>query len=335
MLFTSRVPVVTWSVLVASMAIAGAPAKAQDASAPKTSSASVPGAVQFDIESKITGRTYRIYVQGPSAPPPATGFPVIYALDAAASFGTAASQVTLGRYDGWPSAVLVAIGYPDFARSLLLRNRDLTPSQPSGATRTGSEKTFGPIKPDDYGGADAFHRFMVEELRPVIARMYKVDPANQTLVGYSLGGLFALHVMFSHPDAYRTFVAGSPSIWWNDREVLKGEAGFAAAVRSGKAAPRLLITSDEWEQSETSPYLPSSGPERAKEIAEMNSDAMVDNARGLAMRLAALKGAAGYQVEYALFPHETHLTGIPAATSRAISFAIAPTSQGVHKGAKH
>ncbi len=53
---------------------------------------------------------------------------------------------------------------------------------------------------------------MMEELRPRIAAACKVDPADQTLMGYSLGGLFTRGVLFHHPETYRTYVAGSPSI---------------------------------------------------------------------------------------------------------------------------
>ena len=65
-------------------------------------------------------------------------------------------------------------------------------------------------------------------------------------------------------------------------------------------------------------------PSACDSIAEMASARMVDNARELAGRLAALKGGAGYQVRYALFPEETHLTGIPAATSRGVAFVVKP-----------
>jgi hypothetical protein len=49
---------------------------------------------------------------------------------------------------------------------------------------------------------------------------------------------------------------------------------------------------------------------------------MVDNARDLARRLGALNGAPGYHVGYVLFPGESHLTGMPAATSRGVAFTF-------------
>jgi predicted alpha/beta superfamily hydrolase len=304
------------TVLLAGVALAG-PAPAQTPAAtdpsvpaesvvPAASPALLLGAVQFDVTSKITQRTYRIYVAGASAPPSKGGYPVIYVVDAGASFATAASQAGLGRFEGKRPALVVGITYPDARSTLTLRNRDLTPSEPVRASRAQMEKTFGTVKPGDFGGADDFHRFMMEELRPLIARMYEVDARDQSIMGYSFGGLFALHVLFEHPNAYRSFVAGSPSIWWNDCELLKDEASFASAVRAGRASPRILITSDEWEQ-------PKGDPDR-----------MVDNARELATRLEEIKGPAGYDVRYVLFPSETHVTGIPASTSRGVAFISVP-----------
>jgi uncharacterized protein len=177
---------------------------------------------------------------------------------------------------------------------------------------------YGPIKAADYGGAEGFHRFMMEELRPRITGLYRVNPHNQSLIGYSLGGLFVLHVLLEQPDAYRSYVVGSPSIWWNDKEVLRDEAKFISAVRAGKAAPRILITSNEWEQFKGAPGL------KPDDLKAMKADRMVDNARELGSRLQAIKGPAGYDVRYFLFFQETHLSGAPAAASRGMAFISRP-----------
>jgi len=280
-----------------------------------------PWAEQFDMTSKISGRTYRIYVAKPPGPAPQGGYPVIYVLDGNVNFPIAASQVVVRAASGGPRALVVGIGYPDANAAIVLRNKDLTPSMPNAAMLKAGA---APGPKDNFAGADAFHGFMMQELRPRIAAAYPVNAANQALMGYSLGGLFTLHVLFAHPDAYRTFVAGSPSIWWNDREVLAGEAGLVAAVKSGKTSPRILITSDTWEQDPASPDVPASGPGRAAALAELKMARMVDNARELADRLKAAPGPKGYEVRYALFADETHLTGMPAATSRGVTFAQMP-----------
>jgi hypothetical protein len=245
---------------------------------------------------------------------------VLYVLDAFMAFPTAATQAVLGSLDGRQPTVVVGIGYPSVPATMQLRNRDLTPWPADQSALNGRQGA----KADDYGGAEDFHRFMVEELRPIIAKTFPIDARNQALMGYSLGGLFTLNVMFHHPDAYRTYVAGSPSIWYDGRKLLQGEAAFLDLVRAGKTSPRLLITSDGWEQAEDAPNLPASGNAREEGLAAMKETRMVDNARELAERLKAIKGAAGYEVRYVVFAQETHLTGIPASTSRGVAFVTAP-----------
>ena len=247
------------------LAIAEAPVAAPAAApeVPVSSPAKVPWAVQYDLPSKITGRTYRIYVAKPVSPPPKGGWPVVYVLDADINFPSVAAQMVMRSVSGQRAAIIVGVAYP-------------------------------------------------------------ADAADQSLMGYSLGGLFALRVLFHHPEAYRTYVVGSPSIWWNQREVLGDEAAFAAAVRAGKTAPRILVTSDRWEQDSHSPEIPASGAERAAALKEMDGARMVDNARELASRLASLHGGKDYRVRYVLFPEETHLTGMPASGSRGLVFALTP-----------
>jgi len=57
------------------------------------------------------------------------------------------------------------------------------------------------------------------------------------------------HTLFNRPGAFQSYIAASPSIRWNDRAALDGEPGFAAQVRSGLVAPRILITVGGPEQS--------------------------------------------------------------------------------------
>ncbi len=301
-----------------SLTIAGPLPAVSQTPLPATSPATLPLAVQFDLPSKITGRTYRIYVSRPVTSAPKDGYPVLYVLDGDIAFATASGQVILGSLTGKGASVVVGVAYPNFIATTTLRGRDLTPSQPNAAAR--ANMGMGKARPEDYGGADDFHRFMMEELRPLIAQLNKVDPASQSLMGYSLGGLFTLHVMFHHPEAYQSYVAGSPSIWWNDREVLGGEAAYSKLVKERKVAPRLLITSDRWEQDVNAPGMPLAGAARDGALASMTSARMVDNAKELAARLKALKGGPGYEVRYVLFPEETHETGIPASTSRGVAF---------------
>jgi predicted alpha/beta superfamily hydrolase len=177
--------------------------------------------------------------------------------------------------------------------------------------------------PENYGGSPEFLRFLTEELRPLIARRWSVDPANQTLYGYSLGGLFTLNALFSDPTAFSTYVAGSPSIWWNDRVVLEGVPVFAAQVEAGEASPRVLVTIGAFEQDGTrSPTPPGMTRDEVRTLVE--SARMVDNARELGQRLAALKGRGAYEGRFHLFDGEDHQSAMAASIGRALDFALRP-----------
>ena len=270
-------------------------------SSPNARMFELSSARMFELSSAITHRTYKIYVSTPPKLAPSEGYPVLYVLDGDAVFPTAEAQARLSATCGGSPIVVVGVAYPDVLAAMTLRTRDLTPSIPD-------QRSNGMVsgKPEEFGGATDFNRFMLDELRPAIAQIYPIDKHHETLMGYSLGGLFALHVLFADPTAYDTYVIGSPSIWWNGKEVLEGEFQFAHLVATDRTAPRILITSDQLEQDEI-----TLGPSGAH---------MVDNAKELAQRLQGIRGGAGYIVKYALLPGETHNTGIPASTSQGIAF---------------
>jgi predicted alpha/beta superfamily hydrolase len=281
--------------------------------------ATLPGAIEFDMTSKVSGRTYRIFVQTPFAPPPEGGYPLALFTDGNMTFPMAATigGMMFGMMAGRP-ALIVAVGYPNLMDLMTARTRDLTPETP--LENIISMPGLPPPVAENFGGAEDFFRFLTEELKPHLAAAYPISTDNHTLYGYSLGGLFALHVLFNHPTSFRTFAACSPSIWWNDRAVLADEAGFVRAVEAGTVSPRVLITVGANEQ-EPPPIAP---PGMTLEQADTLQRAarMVDNASELAERLAKAKGGPDYRVRFQSFEREDHTTASPASISRALAFAL-------------
>jgi predicted alpha/beta superfamily hydrolase len=198
----------------------------------------------------------------------------------------------------------------------IARFRDLTPPTPPEGIP--NRPGIPPLGPDAVGGADLFHRFLTEELRPAIAQAHSVDPGRQALFGYSLSGLFVLDTLFKHPSAYRSYIAASPSIWWNDLALLKHEAGFASAVATQKAAPRVLISVGAREQEPPTRMPPGMSPEEVDQL--VGEGRMVDNAWELATRLGRITGD-GYASCFHAFEDEDHLTCLAAAVGRALDFA--------------
>lgn len=283
---------------------------------------SLPGSVQFDMESKISGRTYRIFVFKPAAPPPPSGYPVLVVTDANMNFPIAAVMDAAFGLRGGPSALVVGVGYPTENPFLpvILRNKDLTPPTPAA----GLPRSPGapPPDPEVYGGSVEFYRFLVEELRPAITAGWSVDPDDQSLYGHSIAGLFTLGVLFKHPDSFRNFIASSPSIWWNSRAVLDEAPSFVEAVRSGNAAPRVLVMVGGGEQEPPAAALPGMTREQLEQLVA--DSRMVDNARELGARLEAVEGGPGYLARFHAFEGEDHLTALPASIGRALAFVLRP-----------
>jgi len=102
----------------------------------------------------------------------------------------------------------------------------------------------GPSRIDEYapthdpkkkggGRADDYARFLLEELKPQIDARYRTLPdGHHTAVGgSSLGGLLAMHIAAKYPDAFSRIAVMSPSVWWNDRVILREVDEFAGPHR--------------------------------------------------------------------------------------------------------
>ncbi len=76
----------------------------------------------------------------------------------------------------------------------------------------------------DAGGlADRYGQMLVYEIKPFIDRRYRTRrTARDTAVaGSSLGGLLSLHMGLTHPAIFGKLGLLSPSVWWDDRWIVR------------------------------------------------------------------------------------------------------------------
>ena len=246
----------------------------------------LPDAVQFGLTSD-QGAIYRIQMYQPRVPAPAEGLPILYVLDGNAMFATAAQAVALQmrrpQVTGVPPGLVVGIGYPvDGILDGERRRDDYTPRA---------------------GGAEQFFDFIEHRLKPVIAGMTRVDTTRQAIFGHSLGGLFVLWSLFRRPGAFRSRMAASPSIWWDDRCILADEKAFLETASPMTNKPRLLLTAGSLEMTPT------------PQPASMSADA-----QAMASRLS-LSAGDRLDVSFVEFAGESHASVVPAAISRSVRFA--------------
>ena len=78
------------------------------------------------------------------------------------------------------------------------------------------------------GGADKFLGYIKDELIPYINQHYPSNGDN-TIWGHSLGGMFVVYAMLKAPDAFKSYIAADPSLWWDSNYVPKlAAAGLAS-----------------------------------------------------------------------------------------------------------
>jgi predicted alpha/beta superfamily hydrolase len=134
-------------------------------------------------------------------------YPVLYLMDSQWDFPLAKSLYGQHYFDGFiPELIIVGVTWTGRnANPDSLRARDYTPT---------NEKRL-----PQSGGAENFLSFMRTELFPFIESNYKADPKDRILMGCSLGGLFTMYALFTHPDMFNGYIAASPAYGW-DKEVL-------------------------------------------------------------------------------------------------------------------
>lgn len=269
----------------------------------------VPWAEQWTVVSAAGQRKYRIFAAKPLAPPPASGYPVIYVLDANSIFGTVVEALRLqsGRPEktGVVPALIIGIGYDTEDPFSPERFYDYTP-EPTDSILHRFDGTSMP----EQGGASSFLQFIEEELKVLIEEEYPVDRSRQTIFGHSLGGLFVLYTLFTKPDSFRYYVAGSPSLHWNERLMSEEEQRFI----------NRLARSDMEEGESLAPIEVLLG---MGELENTHITRNSERARALADRLSA-HAALGVKAEYAEYAGEGHVSVLPVLINRALRLALSP-----------
>lgn len=134
-------------------------------------------------------------------------YPVLFMLDGPRHSNYAAGIAEyLSRY----ARVIPPVIVVDIAQQH--RSRDMTPT-PSAD------------RPDDTGGGDRFAAFLAQEFVPHIQAEYRTR-APRLVWGYSLSGLFAVHTLLTRPETFDGYIASSPSLWWDDRLLVRSVPSF-------------------------------------------------------------------------------------------------------------
>jgi predicted alpha/beta superfamily hydrolase len=215
----------TTPLLLAALATGGVdgPAAAQEPLPPHDS---------FALQSAALNETRRINVYTPPGYDPAAGggCPVLYMPDGGVGedFPHVAAAVDAAIRAGEMRGMIV-VGIENTER-----RRDMT-----GPTEVEEDRRIAPR----VGGSAPFRRFVREELIPEVSRRYRAT-GERAVIGESLAGLFIVETFFLEPDLFHTYIALSPSLWWNGGELVR-TAGERLRARPDGSAVLYLSSADE------------------------------------------------------------------------------------------
>ncbi len=135
-------------------------------------------------------------------------YPVIYLLDGSLDedFIHIAGIVQFGSFPwiSWvPESIVVGIANVD-------RKRDFTYPSSNELDRKDLPTS---------GKSANFIEFLEKELQPFIEFSFRTND-SKTIIGQSLGGLLATEILFKHPDLFDHYIIVSPSLWWDNKNLL-------------------------------------------------------------------------------------------------------------------
>lgn len=181
---------------------------------------------EYKLYSKVLSEERTIQVQLPKNYNDSlfaqASYPVMYVLDGDFNFQfiTALERFnTKFLYRSQPEMILVGIKNVD-------RARDFTPSHVQNSKFKRS------------GGAAYFSKFISDELKPYINKTFRTNGFD-ILWGHSFSGLFTIYTLLENPDLFNSYIAIDPSLWWDDKLILKKD--FKKTQKSNSVNKSLCI----------------------------------------------------------------------------------------------
>lgn len=151
------------------------------------------------------------------------------------------------------------------------------------------------------GQSAAFRAFLRDEVKPLVARSYRVS-GEDAVIGESLAGLFIVETWLREPALFDRYAAISPSLWWDKEALSREAASLLAKTRAERPALYLTI---------------------ANEGTEMQA--------GMDRLMALLSGQPLHRWCYAPRPQTTHATiyhgVVPEALQYLFPTAVAPAAE--------
>ena len=127
---------------------------------------------------------------------------------------------------------------------------------------------------------------------PFIETNYRVSVSDRSLFGYSASGRFVLNAMFHHPEKFKRYFAGSPSISGDNEILFIYEDDYAVGHKD--LPVRLFIS-----------------------VGSLESPWMINNMKKISEQLLS-RNYPNFELETHIFENESHESCYAASISRAL-----------------
>ncbi|WP_448952896.1 alpha/beta hydrolase [Labrys neptuniae] len=277
---------------------AGLPALAAEAKAGNADNCD-PGIILTEtLPDPVSGRSYDIEVSLPSGYDAAGSkrFPVLFLADGGRGMRHRTCQVKTLHDEGSlaEEPIIIGLSYAKGEDLQVSRKRDYTPV---------------PLKPGDttYGSAAAYQTYLAKTVIPYVEDHYRADASRRLYWGHSYGGLLGTRILLTEPGLFRTYILGSPSLWFADHAIWGIEAGYAKANTDLKADVLMYVGGAEVARYD---------PRRRGKTRDMVGDMKAFEAR------LKERGFASLTIHTLVVPGKDHRTTIRPGFAWAITAAL-------------
>lgn len=162
--------------------------------------------------SKYADDSFEIYISLPLTYNLNDTYNVIYYCDANLKSGKHLRElISTNKYNNLQNSIFVGIGH--IGNFHVLRRRDFILPTISGDDTVGRDK--------NYGQTEKFYSYIKNELVPSINSKFKTNADSNSILGHSLGGLFAFFCLFKADNLFSKYFALSPALWIDKYSIYK------------------------------------------------------------------------------------------------------------------
>jgi predicted alpha/beta superfamily hydrolase len=227
-------------------------------------------------------------------------------------FGTVVDATRIMSMSGEaPEAIVVGLSFSDRSMSEYLRQRArwYTPSPWVPPAITGVKG----VEAHECGRADELMAFIGDRVLPAVesGHIGDLQVSRRWLIGHSFSALFALRTLLKNHTMFDKWLLASPSIWWDDRSILKLEAERAAAKSDLVARVFTCYGQLEARPLDAAPGPPMVGGESIPDFR------MGANVEDLVATLRA-RNYRGLELSHAVIEGDDHASSIGAAVSKGL-----------------